>query len=320
MNIIALDPGFGNTKICLDNNTFTMPSAVAHPREIGLAGIGMKSVEKSERIIVDDQEFAIGDGAWNQGSSANGMDYVGLASAPRKALFFGCMSHLMAPGNYEFDALIIGLPVPLLMDSSQAQSVFERLKTLKGTHSFAIKKKNFQIEIKKIKILAQPAGAFADWWLDETCTPKKRLSQSEIGVLDIGMNTLDLYAFQNGKVTPKFVGGSKLGVRRLLEMINDNHHEMHELDNLLRRRQLRPSKSQTSQWLDEIFHSVENTWTDFSRFTSIIPVGGGAQLLGDQLRSALLAKGAKVDWPENPITANVSGLWKWGSYEFSKKG
>jgi hypothetical protein len=29
---------------------------------------------------------------------------------------------------------------------------------------------------------------------------------------------------------------------------------------------------------------------------------------------ALIAKGAAVCWPEDPITANVKGLWKWGAY------
>jgi hypothetical protein len=32
------------------------------------------------------------------------------------------------------------------------------------------------------------------------------------------------------------------------------------------------------------------------------------------LRTALIAKGAAVHWPEDPIATNVRGLWKWGTY------
>jgi hypothetical protein len=38
-------------------------------------------------------------------------------------------------------------------------------------------------------------------------------------------------------------------------------------------------------------------------------------VLGDLLNLALIAKGAAVSWPADPITANVKGLWKWGAYD-----
>jgi len=38
--IIALDPGFGNTKICIDGKTSVIQSVIVRPKEIGLAGIG----------------------------------------------------------------------------------------------------------------------------------------------------------------------------------------------------------------------------------------------------------------------------------------
>ena len=69
-----------------------------------------------------------------------------------------------------------------------------------------------------------------------------------------------------------------------------------------------------SSWLSEILASIERTWSNLRRFTTVIPAGGGSIVLGDILRLALISKGAAVSWPEDPSTTNVKGLWKWGAY------
>ena len=66
--------------------------------------------------------------------------------------------------------------------------------------------------------------------------------------------------------------------------------------------------------LGEILGIIEQTWPNLRRFDTVIPSGGGAVILGDALRLALIAKGAAVHWPDDPVTANVIGLWKWGSH------
>ena len=40
---------------------------------------------------------------------------------------------------------------------------------------------------------------------------------------------------------------------------------------------------------------------------------------GDYLRNALISKGASVYWADDPITANVYGLWKWGAYGYRSR-
>jgi len=57
---------------------------------------------------------------------------------------------------------------------------------------------------------------------------------------------------------------------------------------------------------------VERVWPQLRRFDAVIPTGGGAIVMGDLLSTALIAKGAAVYWPDDPIAANVRGLWKWG--------
>ena len=52
--------------------------------------------------------------------------------------------------------------------------------------------------------------------------------------------------------------------------------------------------SELESWLSEILASIERTWSNLRRFTTVIPAGGGSIVLGDILRLALISKGAAV--------------------------
>jgi len=312
--IFAADPGFGDTKINVDGKSASMTSAIARIKEIGMAGIGMKTASKAMTIQMNWDTYAIGDGAWHWGDILTNRDYSALSSPERRALVFGTLSLILEPGEHEFETMVIGLPVPLLLDQTQGQAIMGGLKAYKGEHHFVTQKGKYKIQINKLKALAQPVGAYADWLLDDEVHIRKNGRQAEVAVLDIGMNTLDLYVIQDANILPRFIGGDKVGVRRLLELLNTNGHEPEELDAQMRSGKLRPSKDQLESWLSEILATIERTWPNLRRFTTVIPAGGGSVVLGDMLRLALISKGAAVSWPEDPGLTNVRGLWKWGAY------
>jgi hypothetical protein len=311
---VALDPGFGNTKICLEGRSALIQSAVVRPREVGMAAIGMRSASTITRVSFNGITFGVGAGAWAWGEVRGGMDFSFLSSPERRALMYATLSTLIAPGDIQIDLLVIGLPVPLLQDVIQTESVLNGLKGLKGQHEFQVNDSTYRVSIEKIKVLAQPAGAYFDWLLDEQLHPRKAASQSEVAVLDLGMNTADLYVIQGGVVQPRFVGGGKVGVRRLLQILMNDGHDMEELDANLRNHRLKISQTALIDWQAEILAVIERTWPSLRRFTSIIPAGGGAVILKDLLQSALASKGAAIHWPNDPISTNVTGLWKWGEY------
>lgn len=312
--IFAADPGFGDTKVNVDGKSASMASAIARVKQIGMAGIGMKTASQALTIEMNWEKYAIGDGAWHWGNILTNRDYSALSSPERRALVFGTLSLILDPGTYEFETMVIGLPVPLLMDETQGQAIIGGLKAYKGIHHFTTNKGEYNLTINKLKALAQPVGAYADWLLDDEVKIRKNGRQAEVAVLDIGMNTLDMYVIQDANILPRFIGGDKVGVRRLLEILNTNGHEPEELDAQMRSGRLRPSKDQLESWLSEILASIERTWPNLRRFSTIIPAGGGSVVLGDMLRLALISKGAAVSWPENPGLTNVRGLWKWGAY------
>lgn len=122
-NVIALDPGYGNTKVCVNGVTASIQSAVARPQSTGMATIGMKTASQILSIELEGQAFAIGPGAWHWGNMLTSRDYSALASPERKTLAFTTLAQLLEPGEYDFELMVIGLPVPLLKDETQSQAV-----------------------------------------------------------------------------------------------------------------------------------------------------------------------------------------------------
>jgi len=311
--VIALDPGFGNTKVASSQGVFVLQSAVARPREIGMAAKGLETHARPQTVtLANGQTYVTGSGAWAWGEPLSTLDFNDQTSPQRVALFYAAISHLLPPGEHVCDLLVIGLPVPLLQDELQAQAVTAGLSLYKTTHEFAVDGKQYKLTIKQMRALAQPVGAYADWMLNDEGHVRQGAAIAEAAIIDIGMNTLDLYVIQGWKVAPRFIGGGKLGIRRLLENLNPNGRDLEELDEALRRGALQPTEDQKQVWLGAILGNIERLWPSLRRFNIVIPTGGGAAVLGETLRSALAAKGAAVYWPENPVTSNVAGFYKWG--------
>jgi hypothetical protein len=165
-----------------------------------------------------------------------------------------------------------------------------------------------------LKVVPQPLGAYADWLLDDNLQPRKNAAQAETAVLDIGMNTVDLFAVRGGRVEPRFIAGGKVGVRKLLEQVEGEGLDLEELDTDLRQGRLSVPPTLMQSWLSELMSTIEKTMPRLARFTAVIPSGGGVLLLGDLLRLYLASRGAALYWPKDPIGCNARGLWKWSAY------
>jgi len=328
IQVVALDPGYGNTKICLNDpdgqgsKSVLIQSAVARSRTFGMAGIGMRLAQHATEVRFGGHDLFVGPGAWNWNTPENNLDFSALTSLGRQALFYAALAEVLEPGDYEIGHLVIGLPVPLLQDETQAAAVMSALKAYKGDHLFEVGKREYRLSILRVKVLPQPVGAYADWLINDDLHARKGNTQAEIGVLDIGQNTLDLYAMQGGKVTPRFVGGGKVGGRRLLDLMDGSvaGRDPVEWDAELRSGRLKPAPIHLQSWLGEIMGAVERVWPNLRRFTAVIPGGGGSLLLGDLLRAALAAHGAAVFTPADPVLTNAIGLWKYAAMLQRKEG
>lgn len=317
---IALDPGFGNTKVASNGQVSCQQSAVARPVEIGLAAAGMRVADdKVKRVAFDSFDFVVGAGAWRWGNSISGMDYAGLVGPERLALMYAGIAEVCAPGNIGEVCLIVGLPVPLMQDTAQMDPVIAGLKKLKRDHCFTVNGLQYSLTIIKAQAVPQPLGAYMDWVYNDDLHTRQGASKAEVAVVDLGMNTLDLYVIERGQVRPGFLGGGKVGVRRLLTLLSNNGYELAELDAMLRDGRLKAREGELEIWLGEVLATIERTWPSLKRFTAVVPTGGGAAILDRLLTNALAAKGAAVYWPADPVTANARGLWKYGIKHVAQK-
>lgn len=310
--VIGYDPGFGNVKVCVGGKTQVIQAAASVPRSVGLAATGLKSAGRNvQRVNINGHVFTVGEGAASKGTLKTSMDYLSLTSLERQALLYAALAPLL-PHKADEAVLVVGLPVPLLEDATLAQTVLDSLKQFKTTHTFTVNECKHTFTIGKIKVLAQPAGAYLDWAHDDDLTPRAGASKQEVLVVDIGMNTLDVYVLRNGQVVEAFVGGAEVGVRRLLELLAVNGRDVMELDADLRNGALKLDSAQLDSYLGEVLAALKRITPNLKRFGLTIACGGGAMVLGDRLRLALSAKGTNVYWPPDPITTNVRGFWKYG--------
>jgi hypothetical protein len=307
--LVATDIGFGNAKGVGAGQSVVTPSVVAVPvGDLGLAGLGMKTVRQATRIAFDRGDFYVGPEARSWGRVVENMDFSRLASPETEALFYAVLTGLVPDGASV--RLVIGLPVPLLRDEAVARPLLETLRSrLVRTHAVRVNGQPFGFTVTGVRAAAQPMGAWADWALDgegRWAHPAGRTAL--VAVLDIGFNTLDLYGVRGGRLEPRLVGGEKVGVRRLLDLSAPGmaYHEANE--------QLRAGKVSAeglAVWFSELVGTAERVWNG-TRPDLLLLVGGGAVLLRERVEALRRAFQVEVIVPEDPVLANARGLWKWG--------
>jgi hypothetical protein len=145
---------------------------------------------------------------------------------------------------------------------------------------------------------------------------RKRDLFKEIGVLNIGKNTVDLLVIHNRELVSELTRGEKLGVRRLLELVNHGKlYTLSELDERLRAGQLDISRA-LPIWQDEVMDFIEANWGKPARqFAKIIAVGGGILLLGTHL----VKRFPNLWIPPEPLFAQARGLYKYMRFKERRK-
>jgi hypothetical protein len=184
--------------------------------------------------------------------------------------------------------------------------------------------------------MAQPAGAFFAWGMDEKGKWVRNSDdlQAPVAICDIGFNTLDLFAVEGGDVVARFTGGDTVGMRRAAEIIaqglkarHDVDISLHEADALLRERSpvLYTADGELDLGADVeqalntvaagVVQFIEQRWGNARQFAHVLFTGGGAEALKNALTDQYPHG---VVLPE-PVTANALGLSRYARRVFGKK-
>ena len=91
--------------------------------------------------------------------------------------------------------LWVGLPIATLMGADAAATHKAVPEFLRGPHTWTANGVAHEIDVNNVIVASQPVGALFDYLLTEQgemLPDKKALFKQELGILGIGMNTVDL--------------------------------------------------------------------------------------------------------------------------------
>lgn len=217
--------------------------------------------------------------------------------------------------------LWIDLPIATLMGAEASTTQKSVQEFFSGAHHWLADGVQQEIDVGNVVVAPQPVGAMFDYLLTENGempADKKLLFKKELGILGIGMNTVDLLAVNAGVPVERFTAGKNIGVRRLLDLTNrDGLYSLAERDDQLRAGTLDISTAQPV-WAREVLGLIEQTWeSQFKRFAAIIIVGGGSLLMRDELLRRFSGQAVTVD---DPVISTARGLYKYAQMKAARSG
>lgn len=324
-SIIAWDIGTIEQKAIWAGKEIRLISQISvsdHSKMIKM--VGLNSPNSFVQIEVDfGKLFNIGEDAHKIGRPIEyfGTDRI-LGTPEFRALLYGLLTKVIQQ-NDEINTpitIICGLPIDLLSGEEATKNVVDIKHWLRAEHKWKANDRDYKVTIEEVRVTSQPAGALFDYILDDEgkIIPEKQFTYTkEVGIISIGMNTVELLVIRNKAVIQRFSAGCTSGVRRLLEIVNDrNLYSIGEMDSLLRSSNLDISQA-LPIWEREVAGQIEKYWgKTWKRFSSIVIVGGGAILLKNSL---LYYFQGKAYIPENSVMSIAQGLYKLGQYQDKSK-
>ena len=309
----------------------TIPSVVG----VGETELGMLSIGKlgrrrrratPDKVAYEGITYLVGENVARFARPVQRMDFLRLSDGPElRALFYNTIYWLLDEGRHEAN-LMIGLPVEVMADRGQARATLRGLRSwLVGEHHFSINDVAVALEVSNVQAMAQPAGAFFAWGLNDRgkWIQDREGLKASVAVCDIGFNTLDLFAVQGGEVVGRFTAGDTAGMRRAVEQLVaqvrgkfEVELSLHEADALMRERRpriytaageinLRPLVNQARDTAAAgVVTFVEQRWGNGRQFAYLLFTGGGAE----SLHSELLKQYPHGVILPDPVTANAVGL------------
>ena len=315
LQYLGLDEGSGAKKLWGAAGGVEVPAQAASAGPTPLAGniAGLRAQKPPLHITLEAGAFYVGPAAHHWGRPVENLADERLSGSPEtRALIYAAFTrYAQQYGVLEVPVhLTLGLS-QLPLAESQAATTLKGVRWLEGKHTWEADGKPYHLEISGVTTTTQAAGALFDYLLDEVgafVPERKPLFQREIGIVSVGMNTLELMVIQNGAPVPRFTRAETAGVRRLLELVDPAaHYSRGELDTLLRAGRLEVREA-LPIWGSEVLGHLERHWgTAYRRFGVVLVVGGGALLLRDTLLGRFNGKGF---FPDLLVLSIARGLYK----------
>jgi len=323
-NYIALDAGFGNTRLYGSRGSVVLQSLVATngTQTVSQWAIGDLKKIKAQPILISSAhgDYYVGPGAHQAGRPVENLDLDRMTGPETKALLYGVLSQYKTPSAA---TLIIALPIALAQGPDGDRVKDQARALLVGDHTWQAtidgQRQRRRLTIDDVLVTSQPAGAMFDYLLSADGSMSADMAAlrktKTFGILSLGFNTIEMMIVDEGKMLPKSVSGDTFGVRRLLELLNaDGAYSLGEIDTRLRAGKLDYTAA-LDRWSRDVLGQIEKHWdrTLQRRFASVYVVGGGAYLM----RDALLTKFKdRLVIPDDPILSIARGCYKYTLHKY----
>lgn len=340
MRIIGLDPGFGGIKVAaIEENAHLQAVHVPAVVGVGSTDLGLLSLgsltrrpreEKPYTVTLGDVSYLVGHNVHHYARPVERMDFHRLTGGPEiRAAVYAALAQVLPQGEARAP-ILLGLPVEIMKDRETAQQVLRGIRSwLVGGHTFTVDGSTYRITVTEVRAMPQPAGTFFAWGLNDAgrwVRPRMDL-RVPVGIVDIGFNTLDLFAVENGQVVGQYTDGDTAGIRRATELLGTQVRERYEVrlsryeaDGFLCHKRpvlhcatgtvdLRPLVRQALEvTATAILDFIETRWGNAAQFRHVLFTGGG---------SALLRSWLERQYPHgvvlpDPVTANAVGFARYG--------
>ena len=316
--------------VVIEESSVMVPSQIGFgTTETGMLSRGFLKSQRTSlpyKVTVNDREYLVGQNVEMYATPLQRMDFARLGdSAEQHALTYTALGLVLGPGEHPAAKIVVGFPVEVMRDEAKAKDVLKALMGwMIGTHRFLINNKAYGITIDKVIVIAQPLGGFYSWAISKE--GKFRVPQTEVQgrilVVDIGFNTLDLYALKNMELEPKYTTGDTAGVRRAAELLMQ--HIQREFDVRISRTEANalllsdhPIFETAGRGIDltpvinqvldaaatQITDICETTVGNGKQFSRVLFTGGGSELL----RKHMLNHFPFALVLPNAVMANASG-------------
>ncbi len=316
----AVDVGRGNTKFIADIRDGEAHCAMfpsqAHPSETAYEHEGWGSRRKTASIPVEGLVYEVGPDVHLAADifNANVLQHDRYAETPEYlALVLGALHYMQLDS---IDLLIVGLPVATFKLKRHVAALERRLT---GNHELG---KGRRVQVKRVKAIAQPAGALMYYGLVQNRITQLRQERSLI--VDPGRRTFDWIVTQGMQQIDKRSHSVPRGMHDVLHAIVEGisrntgaHYREYELvDTALRTgkklvvfqkdynlaQHLSLARKVPEQAIAEMMHYVG----DAGDIKNIVLVGGGAYFYKSALKAAF--PNHTIQELKDPIYANVKGF------------
>jgi hypothetical protein len=237
-------------------------------------------------------------------------------------LFYAALTRLFPQGLPAAITLLVGLPIAA-MAGPEAPDTIRRVKEfLGGPHQWQADGQPYEAHIKQVLVTGQPVGALFEYFLTAEGKPhalRQDDYRREVGVLNVGLSTVDLLSSRQGQIVERLTGGETLGVQDMLhEVSRTTGHTLAELSEQLRAGRL-DTRALLPTWERRVFGYLDKVWARDvrQRFARVIATGGGAYLLKDAL---LRRFGTRLYLATDPVLATAEGLHRFGLKQFGAGG